>query len=531
MASEHHGVVYTKRWVVDMVLDLAGYIPGTGIVDKVVIEPSCGCGAFMMAIAERLADELTCEERPWRDLVSSARGYDIDAMSIDATKRVVTSALIQKGCPENDANVIANEWLVCGDSLLGNVPSCDFIVGNPPYVRATEIDRAKREMYCRALPSVTSGCDLYVSFFDRGVDLLKQGGSLCYICADRWLQNAYGRRLRRRVSDVCDLSALVRMHGVDAFDDDVDAYPAVTLIRRRPAQGTIRFVNCTDSFGPEDVDGVMAWLSDPCGPVRAERYEAFEIDRPKDDDVYPLGSSELMGFVTRAREELPSIEGAGVKIGIGIATGCDEVFLTEDENLVEPERMVPLFYMRDYRRGRSGRKRWLVNPWEGDGTLVNLDRYPRLKTYFEAHEEKLRRRHVARKNDAAWYRTIDKITPGLLDRELLLMPDMATQPDPILSQGRYPHHNCYWMVSDDWDLRALGGLLMADTTRRFIDALGVKMRGGTLRFQAQYLRLMHIPAYEQVAEEIRKGLAKAFDERDREAATLFAEAAYKEAMR
>ena len=138
--------------------------------------------------------------------------------------------------------------------------------------------------------------------------------------------------------------------------------------------------------------------------------------------------------------------------------------------------------------------------------MVNLDEYPRLKTYLETNKERLSRRYVAKKNKAAWYRTIDKLTPGLLDRDLLLIPDMAAQPDPILSHGKYPHHNCYWITSDEWDLEVLGGLLMADTTRRFIDALGVKMRGGTLRFQAQYLRLVHMPKYIQISDTNKLGL-------------------------
>ena len=57
-----HGVIYTKRWVVDFVLDLAGYVSGSGITNKVIVEPSCGCGAFMVSIVERLADEATRRE-------------------------------------------------------------------------------------------------------------------------------------------------------------------------------------------------------------------------------------------------------------------------------------------------------------------------------------------------------------------------------------------------------------------------------------------------------------------------------------
>lgn len=531
MVSGNHGVVYTKRWVVDMILDLVGYVPGAGIADKVVVEPSCGRGAFMVAIAERLADEVASRELGWGHIKDAVRGYDVDPGSVKETACAVSAALVAKGCPESMSVSLAEGWLICGDFLLGNIEPCDFVVGNPPYVRATEIDRVKRELYCASLPSVTNGCDLYVGFFDRGIDILRQDGALCFICADRWLQNAYGKHLRSRVNAAFDLAALVRMHGVDAFDGEVDAYPAVTLIRRKMPEGLIRFVNCAPEFGPDDVPGVMRWLASGGGPLQAKRFGAFEICRPEGSDVYPLGSPELVKFVTEARAKLPSLEEAGVRIGIGIATGCDEVFLTEDEHLVEPEQMVPIFYMRDHRRGHPERRRWLVSPWDEDGKLVDLNEYPRLKAYFMAHEERLRRRHVAKKQDSAWYRTIDKLIPGLIERELLLMPDMAVQPDPILTRGKYPHHNCYWIASDDWDLRVLGGLLMADTARRFIDVLGVKMRGGTLRFQAQYLRLVHLPCYGQLSEKTREGLSKAFNEKDRGAATRFAELAYEEAMR
>lgn len=526
-----NGVVYTKRWVVDMILDLSGYIPGSGIVDKTIVEPSCGCGAFMTVIAERLSSEVLSCGREWGEIAGSVRGFEIDPEAIAVTKSSVAAVLEQNGCPEDTATAIADAWITLDDFILSDVPSCDFVAGNPPYVRATEIDREKRDRYCDALDCMTSGCDLYIGFFDKGLDILREGGVLCFICADRWLQNSYGKCLRGRVGKKCHIADLVRMHGVDAFDEMVDAYPAVTLIRKEPAAEPLRFVNCSSDFSGDDVGAVMEWLSNPCGPKIGDRYQAFEVSRPNGADVYSLGDIETVSFVSEAREKLPDLKEAGVRIGIGIATGCDDVFLTEDENVAEPSRMLPIFHMRDYRRGHAERKRWLVNPWNDDGTLVDIDEYPKMKAYFESNSERLRARHVAKKSGGCWYRTIDKVIPGLADRDLLLMPDMAAQPDPVLSHGLYPHHNCYWISSDEWDLPALGGILMADTTRRFIDAQGVKMRGGTLRFQAQYLKLVRIPRYSEVAIGVREGLREAFEARDREKATRFAEMAYKEAMR
>ena len=71
---------------------------------------------------------------------------------------------------------------------------------------------------------------------------------------------------------------------------------------------------------------------------------------------------------------------------------------------------------------------------------------------------------------------------------------------------------------------------MSDITREFIGALGVKMRGGTLRFQAQYLRLLHIPELKTIRRDVLEGLSSAFSARDRKRATYYAKIAYQEAM-
>ena len=181
MASVHHGVVYTKKWVVNLILDVAGYVPGTGISDKVIVEPSCGCGAFLTVIAARLADDAIAVGKGWTSLGNAIRAYDIDSASVETARKAAAESLMKRGCPAIQARELCEQWIVHGDFILDDVPAADFIVGNPPYVRATEIDRGKRALYVKRLSSVTTGCDLYVSFFDRGLDALRDGGTLCFI--------------------------------------------------------------------------------------------------------------------------------------------------------------------------------------------------------------------------------------------------------------------------------------------------------------------------------------------------------------
>src|ERR1035438_2443485 len=87
-------------------------------------------------------------------------------------------------------------------------------------------------------------------------------------------------------------------------------------------------------------------------------------------------------------------------------------------------------------------------------------------------------------------------------------------------------HNLYYLISDVWDLEVLGGLLLSRVAQLFIEAYCVKMRGGTLRFQAQYLRRIRVPDPASLSAEVKDRLVQAFRSRDTDAATAAALDAY-----
>jgi hypothetical protein len=139
----------------------------------------------------------------------------------------------------------------------------------------------------------------------------------------------------------------------------------------------------------------------------------------------------------------------------------------------------------------------------------------------------LRERYVAVKQPSHWYKTIDKVDHGLTAKPKLLLPDLKLTIHPVLDAGGlYPHHTLYYIVSDAWDLRVLGGLLLSKVAEAFVDAYAVKMRGRTLRFQAQYVRRIRVPHLSEIGETDRAALANAFDRRDVQAATDAALRAY-----
>lgn len=527
-----YGEVFTRQWVVDFILDVAGYTPDRDLGALILVEPSCGTGAFLGPIVDRLIEAALAFDRPLVSLSGAIRAHDLLESNAELARKAVSRRLHDAGLVESEADALAAAWITTGDFLLHphEPRSADFVVGNPPYIRLESVPADRMRAYRAACPTMRGRADIYVGFFEMGLSLLRSDGALAFICADRWMRNQYGADLRHLVSSRYAVETIVTMHDVDAFEDDVSAYPAVVVLRNHE-QATASVVGTTGAFGASEAAHLSSWVrGGGRRKTQSTSYEASRVERWfTGSDLWPSGSPAQLELIADLESRFPPLQHSGdsTRVGVGVATGCDEVFITTDPNLVESDRLLPLLQAGDTTDGSvdwSGH--YLVDPWADTG-LVDLARYPRLARYLHDHEGRLRGRHVAKQRHAAWYRTIDRVDHRLTGRAKLVLPDMKAAAHPVLDPGQfYPHHNLYFVVSDGWDLEALGGLLLSEVANLFVGAYCVRMRGGTYRFQAQYLRRIRVPMSDALSSADRRGLAQAFGDRDAQAATTLASKVY-----
>ena len=508
--KKNSGCVYTKKWVVKMMLDLCGYTPENDLSGLTVVEPSCGEGSFVIEMADRLCRASNGRNVDLEKLAGCIKAYDIDANALAIVREDTFDLLTLNGFEPSAAKALVDHWFIEGDFIESEGIVADLVIGNPPYIRATDIPKDIRLSYCKRLDAFTMGTDMYIAFMEKGVRALKAGGKLCFICSDRWQKNQSGEKFRKFIEkQKMHLSFNCHMHDVEAFEKEVTAYPAITMIQH--GEGACVDIVCNASFDAGSAQTVVAdYRCGKCSP---------------DDGSFAYASQKERDTLI----EFPTIEEAGITIGIGIATGKDAVFITENPDIVEKNRLVPLAYARDIKDCQfpATPVKWLINPWE-QGDLVELDEYPKLREYFYEHEEELKGRHVARKHPEKWFRTIDKLHVGLQSREKLLIRDMSNGTEPIYDAGQYyPHHNLYWMASETWDMEILGGILLSETICKMMEKNSVKMRGGVIRNQAQYLRKLRVPPYSLISAEDKKLLKDAFRKRDRSAASIICERLYR----
>ncbi|HEX5444024.1 MAG TPA: N-6 DNA methylase [Pirellulales bacterium] len=530
-----HGQVATKPHIVDLMLDLAGY---HGDASKTFLDPGCGQGAFTVAASRRLVRASGIPSSV-RAIAGCILGIEKDEAAAAVCRERLIEALVDEGVSPRIADLLAQRWVIVGD-FLGRCfdRTFDFVVGNPPYVRQEAIPKRDLERYRAELDCFYDRADLYVAFFEKSLKLLSIRGRLAFICPDRFARNKYGKKLRALISSDYAVESVLDLAQASPFEPSVICYPGIFVMSRTSGAGR---------RGPVDHFRLTEANAHECDVVRQKKSNGAVVYHQYDmwfsgDQQWSVESPEHLRLLRRLEAENAPLgdEASGCRVGIGVATGADDVFIVDrgfDE--VESELLMPLVTTRDV---ASGEVRWLgqsvINPFvSGSQRLIDLDQFPKARAYFQQHRHRLTMRNVAQRDTTRWYRTIDRIYPDLRLRPKLLIPDIKAENLIVLEEGRlYPHHNLYYVASDYWDLAALRTILRSSLGKFFVWMYGVKMRGDFLRFQAQYLRRICVPHLLSLSkraigrlkavdgsadqEEIDRVVAEVYDLNQRESALL-----------
>jgi adenine-specific DNA-methyltransferase len=351
---------------------------------------------------------------------------------------------------------------------------------------------------------------------------LSDNGTLAFICPNRFTKNNYGRKLRQKIADEFKLTHVVDLPEASPFEPEVLSYPGIYVIQRGKTEAVDHLLMKLAS--PEECEQALVALkkreTGVQGSLAYHRYASWFTGETK----WATRSPEHLSLLRKLEAEgVPlGTRASGCKVGIGVATGADDIFIvTKDQIDIEQELLLPLVTTKDI---SSGHLRWqgkyLINPFHRDdsGRLIELRDYPKAKRYFEANRDRLVNRNVGKRNPTGWYRTMDRVHHGWTNKPMVLIPDIKGSNVTIaMKQGAfYPHHNLYFVTSDYWDLRILRAILRSDIARFFVFMYGVRMRQGYYRFQAQYLRRICLPPRMSLSSSLVEAVATASEHEDSE---------------
>lgn len=144
--EDERGAVYTRREVVDTILDLAGYTKEQPLRTQCILEPASGKGDFLYPTVERLLDSFFSHggaPASAVDLQNCILAVEVSPASHARTKQGIREYLETRGISSAIAEGLVGRWFLNADFLLAPLPvRFHYVVGNPPYIRQERIPAA-----------------------------------------------------------------------------------------------------------------------------------------------------------------------------------------------------------------------------------------------------------------------------------------------------------------------------------------------------------------------------------------------------
>ena len=370
--TKNKGQVYTPISIVNMMLDYAGYIPSLHIIDKHVMDNSCGDGRILGEVVKRyiqVADKIMDGEIIRRNL-----GKYIHGIEYDSGVRWECIEYLNSILKEHNLEPII--WDIrCGNALDLTIAdpylyNMDYVFGNPPYVRMKNIKKADEtnedyqilKKYSFAEKGMS---DLYLAFYQLGMTMCKNGsGVMCYIAPSAWINSQSGKTMRGYIRNSKFLSSVIDFEHTQVFDG-ATTYVMITLFEMIPH----KFVRY-DKYD----DDTKEYYPDKIIP-----YERLFVD----DRMFFVSESdyEVIKEVFKPHKKL-------VEVKNGYATLADDVFI---DNLPEFEH-----YTIPVVKGSTCTLKRCLFPYDKDLKLIPLETIketdPKVYEYLLENKETLQKR-------------------------------------------------------------------------------------------------------------------------------------------
>jgi hypothetical protein len=282
----------------------------------------------------------------------------------------------------------------------------DAVIGNPPYVRQEQI-RALKPALRKTYKAFDGVADLYVYFYELGLQLLRPGGRLSYVVTNKWLRAGYAEALRGLLSSEGWLEAVADFGHAKKFFPGTDVFPCVVVVRRpdggdAPEEAEVCQI-------PRDVvrlDRVSQDVSDRAFPLPRASFtkQGWALDPPE--------VAALMDKIRRAGVPLEEYEGTTPYRGV--LTGFNEAFLidtpTREALVADDPKCAEI--IKPYLRGQDI-ERWYA-PWRGLWMIVLQSSVNKVWPWSEGGEDAER---LFRQTYPSLHRHFAALKPQLIIRQ------------------------------------------------------------------------------------------------------------------
>ena len=324
---------------------------------------------------------------------------------------------------ENNKFFLWHTWFSDVFNREDNKNGFDVVIGNPPYIQLQNNGGELANLYedCRFKTFAKTG-DIYCLFYERGWQLLRQQGHLCFITSNKWMRAGYGDKTRGFFAKHTNPKYLIDFAGVKIFNNaTVDTN--ILIFGKEQNEYQTRCA-VTDKLNKDSLKNLSGFVQQQHTICNFSNEESWVILSPIEQSI--KRKIESVGTPLKDWD---------IKIYRGVLTGYNDAFIistekrdeilsncqTEDERLRTAELIRPILRGRDIKRyGYNWADLWLIATFPS--RHYDIEDYPAVKNHlllygkerleqtgkkYIINEEEIKAR---KKTSNKWFETQDSIS-------------------------------------------------------------------------------------------------------------------------
>lgn len=272
--------------------------------------------------------------------------------------------------------------------MFGVADGFDIVIGNPPYIQLQNNGGELAKLYenCNYSTFARTG-DIYCLFYERGWQLLKKNGHLCYITSNKWMRAGYGEKTREFFANKTNPMLLIDFAGVKIFESATVDTNILLFSKSSNQHETVCAV--TNKQNKDSVKNLSDFVQQQNSICDFATSDSWVILSPIEQSIKK--KIESVGTPLKDWD---------INIYRGVLTGCNEAFIinsekrdeilancqTEDERQRTDELIRPILRGRDIKRyGYDWANLYLIATFPA--CHYDIEKYPAVKNYLLSFEE------------------------------------------------------------------------------------------------------------------------------------------------
>ena len=446
-----NGVVYTPINIKDYIIK--SVINSEGV--PTVCDPACGCGSFLISAADYMHERYNLT---YSEILSHyIYGIDIDHTAIQRVKLLFNIMACEAGeCLNSDFSNF-----LCADALDKNViifmrkkvkNGFDCVIGNPPYVRSRNMNDFTKKNLVHWDTAKNGNVDLYIPFYEVGLELLNPNGKLGYISTNTFIQSVNGRSLRTYFKAKSYDITISDFRETQVFPD-VTSYTCITLVDKSNISGKLHYAllngkrslndySFTDYAFKDFHDGAPWRLCDGAtdSMLRAIETAGTPLDEYKIRNGLATLKNDIFFFTpTSETDDYYIREYNGDKWKIE-KTICIDVV---KPNILKSEDDLPSAIEKAIFPYTVCGNQYIIIP---ESTIANL--YPYTYSFLLSVKSILNKRDKGKGNYPAWY-AYGRMQGVNNSGKKLLIPYIAGKPIAVISKDEQMLFYCGYAIFSD----------------------------------------------------------------------------------